>query len=120
LNPPEASAQHYSAPQINQAGHPPPINTASHPVPHYENKPPLQPYGEPQQQWGQVSFDEKFKPPSSKPKWNDVHPITASNSTLVMGSNPFLGGISCVRSHVRTQYQCIPSNLQFPRQRDIQ
>jgi len=41
------------------------------PPPEQQQYQPAQ-YGNPSQQWGQVSFDEKFKPPSDKPKWNDV------------------------------------------------
>jgi hypothetical protein len=79
-------------PPVNTASHPPPVNAASHPPAvnagdkphgdaHYNaNKPPppvpTQPYGDPQQQWGHQSFDEKFQPQTqtSKPKWNDVSP----------------------------------------------
>jgi len=33
--------------------------------------------GTPQgQQYGQISFDEKFKPADNKPKWNDVIYVT--------------------------------------------
>lgn len=86
--PPPASTK----PHVNPQTHPtaaPPVNLGSHPQPGQTNNnfykppppPPQQqsagygqpaPYGDPSQQWGQVSFDEKFKPPSNKPKWNDV------------------------------------------------
>jgi hypothetical protein len=70
-------AQQPPPPPVNNSSHPPPVNNASHPAPnnpapHYESKPPPQPYNSPQQQWGQQSFYEKFEPPATKPKWNDV------------------------------------------------
>jgi hypothetical protein len=60
------SHPHDGAPPINTAYKPPPM-----PPPEQQQYQPAQ-YGNPSQQWGQVSFDEKFKPPSDKPKWNDV------------------------------------------------
>ena len=76
---PHEGHQPQFAPPVNLQSHPqggaPPVNTEYKPPP----MPPLQqdqyqpaPYGDPSQQWGQMSFDEKFKPPSDKPKWNDV------------------------------------------------
>jgi hypothetical protein len=81
--PPPVNAQsHPGVPPVNHQSHPtaPPLNYQSHPSPQeYKPPPPLPqqqaPYGDPSQQWGQMSFDEKFKPPSNKPKWNDVLPL---------------------------------------------
>src|SRR5579862_1707726 len=96
---PSTGPQSYYPPSAplpqGQQTQPPPVNFQSHPQPgqgvpgvHAETKPHPQqqyqqqyqqpqtqyqatPYGDPSQQ-GQVSFDEKFRPPSDKPKWNDV------------------------------------------------
>ena len=63
---------------------PPPVNYQSRPhgpAIHTEGKPPPQqyqgpyqpvPFNDPNQQWGQMSFDEKFRPQDDRPKWNDV------------------------------------------------
>jgi hypothetical protein len=62
------SHPHGGAPPINNEYKPPPMPPPQQQQQQYQPAP----YGDPSQQWGQVSFDEKFKPPSDKPKWNDV------------------------------------------------
>lgn len=75
-----APSQQQQQPQYNQS-HPVMAHGANRPPPPLPQQPPYgnqqpQQYGNPSQQWGQVSFDEKFKPPdAAKPKWNDVNPM---------------------------------------------
>jgi len=81
-NPPPVNAQSHpvaGGPAVNHQSHPaaPPLNYQSHPPTNEYKSPPAPPqqqtpYGDPGQQWGQMAFNEKFKPPSNKPKWNDV------------------------------------------------
>ena len=133
---PSATQQHYypptepppppssTKPHTNQQTHPPapPINFGSHPQPGQANnnfyKPPpsvpqesAAPYGDPSQQWGQVSFDEKFKPPSNKPKWNDVFSRCREVLILVMGCNIVSFCLHCVCCHVGIYHQCVPVNV---------
>ena len=77
--PPPVNPQ--SRPNVNYQSHPsaPPLNYQLHPPPneYKPSQPPAQQqalYGVPSQQGGQMSFEEKFRPPSDKPKWNDVFP----------------------------------------------
>jgi hypothetical protein len=65
------------APPVNQSSHPASVHANMQTKPHQGAQ--QHPYGPapdipmPQgQQYGQLSFDEKFRPVDNKPKWNDV------------------------------------------------
>jgi len=63
------------------------------------------------QQWGIISFEEKFKPASGKHEYNDVHPLLTNCSMVDMGYFIFFGCVDCVYYNIGILYQCVSRSI---------